>query len=238
MKLSCSQPGWQRPERACADTGVTLLELLVAMTVLALIVVLGGEMVNSSAKVSGSAMTRLALREEARGIFDRMELDFENLVRTHVYEVSTGNNRISLLTRLGPEAGRRLTRIDYNLNRVDGRGRLLRSMTEVGWNDLQELNTIDAGTGEVLSDSVGAIGWVGLFGDGSSDRGLDLPAARGDRPLSALVVLMALADPKSIATTATQAPQILETNEFPWFALPPGEEAKGWRLFSHTFSLP
>jgi prepilin-type N-terminal cleavage/methylation domain-containing protein len=63
------------------QNGFTLLELLVAMSVLAIVVVLMAQMIGSTSLITSSGTKRMAADEEARMVLDRMAADIARMVK-------------------------------------------------------------------------------------------------------------------------------------------------------------
>src|SRR4051812_28416330 len=62
-------------------SGFTLLELVLAMAILAILVALIGNLANHTATATGIARRQLETDGEARMIFDRMALDFASILK-------------------------------------------------------------------------------------------------------------------------------------------------------------
>ena len=70
-----------RLRKKFAARGFTILELLVAGTVLALLVVLVAQMVGSASLITSGSRKRMAADEEARMVFDWMASDFARMIK-------------------------------------------------------------------------------------------------------------------------------------------------------------
>lgn len=77
----------------------TLLELLVAMAVLALLLVVLASLVNSAASVAGAGNKRMDTDSQARLLLDRMALDFSKIVKRsdvdYDFQKKTGNDQMA-----------------------------------------------------------------------------------------------------------------------------------------------
>ncbi|MEI6351728.1 MAG: prepilin-type N-terminal cleavage/methylation domain-containing protein [Verrucomicrobiota bacterium] len=79
-------------------TGFTLVELLVAMSVLVLLLVLVSQLVNSASLVTSQSGKRLDADTQARMLFDCMAVDFENMIKRPdvdtLFYKATGNDKL------------------------------------------------------------------------------------------------------------------------------------------------
>jgi hypothetical protein len=84
----------QPVSRSLREGGFTLAELLVSMSVLVLLVFLATQLLNSAATVTILGYKKMDADSEARQIFDRMDFDFQQMVkRTDVdYYLKAPNN--------------------------------------------------------------------------------------------------------------------------------------------------
>lgn len=215
----------------------TLIELLAAMVVFALVVLVGAALVNSASGVTRATVQRTTLREEARSVFDRMALDISTAIYFETYQMQTPsgtNGGFSILSRCDRAGGMRLQRIDYH---VTSNG-LFRSVHEVGWNDSQDLASIAESSGELLSPSVGQMIVQSLFNDGSTQATLSTPRVHATPSAVGVRVGLVLA-PNAVRKARSLAlPAAVTTNGNPWIVLGSDDEQKGWRVSEKVFRFP
>src|SRR6266566_538193 len=80
-----------------ATHGFTLVELLVAITMLALLVLLVSSMLNSTAKVTAVSTKRMEADSQERQLLDRMAVDFAQMVKrkdVSYYVKTTGTPQV------------------------------------------------------------------------------------------------------------------------------------------------
>lgn len=89
------------------NSAFTLAELLVSITILALLLVLAGRIVSSASNLASNASKRMDIDAQARGILNRMAVDFSMMImRADVDSYSkgadpqTGNDRIALFSNV------------------------------------------------------------------------------------------------------------------------------------------
>ena len=91
-------PGTQFSKAAAAKAAFTLLEMLVSMSVLALLLIMVTQLVNSASMVTTQSTKRLDADNQARMLFDRMGTDFARIIqRTDIdtlVDTQNGNDRI------------------------------------------------------------------------------------------------------------------------------------------------
>src|SRR5439155_18006572 len=94
------------PRRAVAlcEGGFTLAELLVSVGVLALLVFLGAQLLNSAATVTSLDQKQMDADSEARQLLDRMAVDFAQMVKrfdVDYYVKSSGTGQLRKVLQLG-----------------------------------------------------------------------------------------------------------------------------------------
>lgn len=215
----------------------SLIELLASMALLALLLVVGLTIIGSATRMSGTAVRRTELREEARFIFDRISLDLTSMVRADTCQIKTAagtDSVISLIIRNGGAGGGRLQRVDYRM----GTNGLFRHVRDIDWNDSQDLSSVPQGPGELLSTSVGRIETQAIMNDGSTRSNLDTPPGRATPVPVSLVVGLALADPHQRKNRNLAAPTMsLSTDSITW-SVSAADEKQGWRLSQGILRLP
>jgi len=109
-------PGTQFCKAAAAKAAFTLLEMLVSMSVLALLLVLVTQLVNSASMVTTQSTKRLDADNQARMLFDRMGTDFARIIqRTDIdtlVDTQNGNDRIFFFSEA-------VAYYNSNINRTD-----------------------------------------------------------------------------------------------------------------------
>ncbi|MBA3960366.1 MAG: prepilin-type N-terminal cleavage/methylation domain-containing protein [Chthoniobacterales bacterium] len=86
----------------------TLAELLVSMAILALLVVLIGQMFNSAAAIAVSGNKQMDAEEEARSVLDRMQIDISQMIKRSDLDyflkgpanLEAGNDQISFFSQV------------------------------------------------------------------------------------------------------------------------------------------
>jgi prepilin-type N-terminal cleavage/methylation domain-containing protein len=219
--------------------GFTFIELMASMALLAMLLLVGSAIVNSTSDVSRKTAHRTELREEARSIFDRMALDFNNSVRFQVYEMratdSGADPVLTMLSKSGQESEARLQRIDYY---VTPKG-LFRSVSDAGWQDSQDLDTVAQGPGELLSPAVGRLAVQFVMSDGTVARTTDIPPTRANPRPAGLMVGLALVNPVLRRNRDLAEPELaVSATATPWVSLDNSAEIQGWRVSDRTFRLP
>lgn len=217
--------------------GFTLIELLASIALLALLVLVGAAIVNSTSTITRTAVHRTEVREEARSVFDRMMLDLSTAVRFDTYEIQTTsstNSVISLLSSTPRSGGTRLQRIDYQVS-TNG---LFRSVRNIDWNGSQDLSSVPMGTGELLSPAVGKMIAQTLMSDGTLSPTISSPSLRAELRPAGLIIWLAVANPTQRRVRNLSAPIVNTTTSSPWVSLDSQSEREGWRLSEKTFRLP
>ena len=220
--------------------GFTLIELMASMALLAMLLLVGAAIMNSTSDVSRQTAHRTELREEARSVFDRMMLDFNSAVRFQAYEMramDAGGEEpvLTMLTNSSHAGDIRLQRIDYY---VTSKG-LFRSVTDAGWDDSQDLDAVVQGPGELLSPAVGRLVVQFVLSDGTLSKTTDVPRARANPRPAGLMVGLALVNPMLRRNRHLDAPELkVSATETPWVSLDGAAETLGWRVNEKTFRLP
>lgn len=215
-----------------------MIELLASMAIFLLIIVVGATIVSSATGVSRTTRQQVEIRKEARQVFDRMALDFLSAVRFDTYQLQTSGTStdsvLSLLSSIGHSGDVRLQRIDY---RISTNG-IFRSVRTVGWNDPQDLGTIQEGSAELLSPYVGNMVVQTLLSDGTTTNVTTVPNMRTNpRPVGVRVGL-ALVGSTMRKDRGLTTPVLNTTNGSPWVSITIEDERKGWRSSEKTFRLP
>ena len=174
-----------------AGRAFTILELLVAGAVLALLVVLVAQMVGSASLITSGSRKRMAADEEARMVFDRMASDFARMVKRedvdNLFVPGSGNDEMyfystapALYTDANSPSNSPVALVGYRVNGY----RLERYGEGKTWDDLKFLtynngtpysdtristNSLIATNFQVISPSVFRMEYVFLMKPGTTN---------------------------------------------------------------------
>lgn len=192
--------------RKAASAGFTLIEVLVACSIMALLLVVIAQIINMTSGTVRAAASKTSSVMEARFFLDRISSDLEHRVKRDdiatFFEKKVGNDRVLFFSEVAAYTGDRLiSGVSYQVNEDVGDRyfRLERGVEGITWSgstaftfDNATLPTVQDANFEIIADNIFRFEFTFLKKDGSISN----LAASNLSDVSAVIVAVATVDGK------------------------------------------